>query len=130
MKRQLTLTMLVFATVVLTAPTAQATCIVTTDASIAPNDVAFMGCAATGGGNFACNMNGVQDGWATHGVVASTATARIYSWTRNTIDTTEEYVCRLTPGGAGSGAAHFFTGIPGGPKDYSTFECRVDQQCD
>lgn len=116
------------AAILLATSAAHAFCIETSDATIPANDVAVMGCAASGPGIFACDMNGTQDSWATHGVLAFEGGAVIYSWTRNTIRTTEEYTCKVTLAGSG-GAAHIFSALPAVPKSHKTFECRAVPEC-
>jgi len=111
------------------ASTAQAFCIVTSDASIPPNDVGLMGCDTSGPGAVACDMNGTQGRWATHGVLAI-ENDLILSWTRNMPRLSEEYVCRINlTTGASEGAVHIFSGVGGVAKDHKTFECRILTAC-
>lgn len=115
------------AALLVASATASAFCV---DIDVKPdNDVAVTGCGVAAPGVTVCDMNGVQERWATHGVLASDQGGLTLSWTRNTPDVTEEYVCRIGATG-GTGAVHIFNGMLGAPKMYMTFNCQLTQACD
>jgi hypothetical protein len=109
----------------------QAFCITPSDPSLFANDVAFTGCGVNMSGVTLCDMNGVQGRWTTHGAVSIDGPLRILSWTRNTLDDTEEYTCRINSDtGLNEGAVHQFSGIAGAAKGYLTFTCGTSSVCD
>ncbi len=112
---------------------AHAFCIQTNDATFGGNDVGIMGCAASGPGVSACDMNGTQLRWATHGTLVfdGNQEVAIASWTRNTDKWTEEYVCRLDlTNFVGPGLVHQFTGAGGVGKSLVNFDrCALTPTC-
>ena len=135
MKVKFAKSLLIGATAYLASSAAHGFCVLTSVPAIPPNDVGIMGCAATNAfGTFACDMNGTQGRWATHGVAAVEANNTTLSWTRNLLDAevdkTEEYVCRIAPPGAGTGAVHRFSGMLGQPKSHTRFDCWIAATCD
>jgi len=113
----------------LAAGSANANC-VDLSAPLPDNDMVLSDCLNAAPGWTTCDMNGVQDLWATHGVLALSNAEIVLSWTKNSDDATEEYVCRIDRAtGAGSGVVHEFSGIAGVPKAIASFDCRLAPVC-